>query len=69
MKDINLYNLEFNFYDDKENKYIKEIPSLINIKEYCEKENKDRIYVSSCIKHYFMERHQHSIRIKPLVCR
>ena len=42
MKDINLYNLEFNFYDDKENKYTKkEIPSLIKIKEKSEKENKD----------------------------
>ena len=38
MKDINLYNLEFNFYD----KYTKkEIPSLIKIKEKSEKENKD----------------------------
>ena len=42
MKDINKYNLEFNFYDDKESKYIKkEIPSLIKIKEKSEKENKN----------------------------
>lgn len=42
MKDINKDNLEFNFYDYKENKYTKkEIPSLIKIKEKSEKENKD----------------------------
>ncbi|MEI0604210.1 hypothetical protein R4K55_08295 [Brachyspira alvinipulli] len=41
MKDINEDNLEFNFYDDKESKYKKEIPSLIKIKEKSEKENKD----------------------------
>ena len=37
MKDINKYNLEFNFYDDKSGKYIKkEIPSLIEIKKKTE---------------------------------
>ena len=47
MKDINKYNLEFNFYDDKSGKYIKkEIPSLIEIKK------KDRKYIfnRSCFR-------------------